>query len=167
MAHGHGTARRFSMILAAMFVFMFVRHAFPDGVPPRSSLITRPSTHNARETIDRFTAAVREAGWVVFTEIDHAAAARAAGMTLPPRVVVLFGNPAAGTPAMQEHPSLAIDLPMRVLVWENATGRVEITRNTGAYVAEHVFGRHGIALPPSFEATMDLFMDGLMRKATE
>jgi len=133
----------------------------------QGGLVTRPSAHSARATLDRFAAAVREAGWVVFTEVDHAAAARDVGMTLRARTVVLFGNPRAGTPGMATHPTLAIDLPMRVLVWEDDQGRVFVTRSTGADIAERVFARHGVTMPPQGQLSTDAFIETLARKATE
>lgn len=131
-----------------------------------AGLVTLPSAHGLRATIDRFAAAVREAGWVVFTEIDHAAAARDAGLVLRPRSVILFGNPRAGTGAMREVPSLALDLPMRVLVWEDDAGRVQVTRSTGEDIARRVFARHGITIPPEARAATEAFLDQLHRQAT-
>jgi len=130
-------------------------------------LVTRASAHSLRATLDRFAAAVRAAEWVVFAEVDHAAAAHRVNMTLPGRTVVLFGNPRAGTPAMQEHPTLALDLPMRVLVWEDAQGRVHLTRSTGADIAGRVFSRHGVTVPPAQQAATDKLLDSLTRQATE
>lgn len=132
-----------------------------------AGLVTQPSAHPVRATLDRFAAAVREAGWVVFTEIDHAAAAQAVQMPLRPRVVVLFGSPRAGTPPMQAQPTLALDLPMRVLVWEDDQGRVMVTRSTGEDIAERVFARHGITVPPPGRAATETLLATLVRKATE
>jgi len=140
---------------------MLAAQAQPAG------LVTRPSAHAPRATLDRFAAAVREAGWVVFTEVDHAAAAREAGMTLRTRTVVLFGNPRAGTPGMAAHPTLAIDLPMRVLVWEDDQGRTFITRSTGADTAERVFARHGVAVPAEAQRSSDALLETLVLKAAE
>ena len=88
-------------------------------------------------------------------------------MALPPRTDVLFGNPRAGTLAMAAYPTLAIDLPMRVLVWQDEQGRVFITRSTGADIAQRVYARHGIAIPASGQSETEAFLDGLARKATE
>jgi len=150
-------------LLAALLAFAVATPAAaqPDG------MVTRPSAHSLRATLDRFAAAVRGADWVVFAEVDHAAAARSVNMTLPGRTVVLFGNPRAGTPAMQEHPTLALDLPMRVLVWEDAQGRVHLTRSTGAEIAARVFARHGVIVPPAQQAATDKLLDSLTRQATE
>lgn len=133
----------------------------------QAGLVTRPSAHGTRATLDRFTAAVREAGWVVFTEVDHAAAARDVGMALRARTVVLFGNPRAGTPGMAANPTLAIDLPMRVLVWEDDQGRTFVTRSTGADIAERVFARHGVTIPPEGQRNTEAFTETLVRKAAE
>lgn len=125
-----------------------------------------PSAHAVRPTPDRFAAAVREAGWVVFTEVDHAAAAQAAGQQLRPRTVVLFGNPRAGTAAMAANPTLALDLPMRVLVREDDQGRVFLTRSTGEDVAERVFARHGVAVPPEARRATEGMLATFARRAT-
>ncbi len=135
-----------------------------DAAP---GLVTVPSAHAFRSTLDRFAAAVREAGWVVFQEVDHAAAARDVGMALRPRTVVLFGNPRAGTPGMAANPTLALDLPMRVLVWEDAEGRVQVTRSTGEDLASRVFARHGVNVPPPQRAGTEALMARLVRAAAE
>lgn len=136
------------------------------GEARAEGLVTRPSAHSVRVTLDRFAAAVRAAGWVVFTEIDHAAAARAADLPLRPRTVLIFGNPRAGTPAMQANPTLALDLPMRVLVWEDDSGRVFLTRSSGEDIAERVFARHGITVPPEGRAGTEGLFAGFVAAAT-
>jgi uncharacterized protein (DUF302 family) len=130
-----------------------------------NGLVTVPSAHALRPTIDRFAAAVRAAGWVVFAEVDHAEAARIAGLTLAPRTVVLFGNPRAGTAPMVGTPTLALDLPMRVLVWQDDAGRVFITRSTGEDIATRVFARHGVTVPPQQRAGTEALLDRLVREA--
>lgn len=139
----------------------------PASWAQAQGLVTEPSRHDVRATLDRFEAAVRAAGWVVFAEVDHSAEAKDMGLSLPPRTVVLFGNPRAGTSAMHAHPTLAIDLPMRVLVWQDDQGRVFITRNTGADIATRVFARHGITIPTAGQEETDRFIATLVRKAAE
>ncbi len=78
---------------------------------------TVPSSSDHRETLRRVRDALGRRGLAVFTEIDHAAAAREAGMDLPAEVVVVFGNRRAGTPLMQADPRIGIELPLRLLVW--------------------------------------------------
>jgi uncharacterized protein (DUF302 family) len=132
-----------------------------------AGLVTRPSPHSVRATIDRFAAAVREANWVVFAEIDHAAAAQAAGLALRPRMVVVFGNPRAGTPAMAANPTLALDLPLRILVWQDDAGATQVTRSTGEDIATRIFARHGIQQPAEARRMTEAALEGFVRKATE
>jgi uncharacterized protein (DUF302 family) len=165
--------RRGARLRRAFVTLALVLGAVPGPVLAQAQqasdagLVTRPSTHGAAATLQRFTAAVRAEGWVVFAEVDHAAASAAAGLSLKPRTVVLFGNPRAGTPAMAAHPTLAIDLPMRVLVWENDQGQVLVTRSTGADISARVLGRHGIPLPPQAQQASDSFIESLVRKAAD
>ena len=132
-----------------------------------SGLVTLPSRHSVADTVKRFEDAVRAAGWTVFTTIDHADAARKANLALPARTVVIFGNPAAGTPPMRAKPTLALDLPMRVLVWEDAAGKAHLTRSTGQDTASRVFGRHGIDMPGDASQKLEAFLDMAAKKATE
>ena len=98
------------------------------------------SQHGPAETLDRLEAAVTRHGMSTFARIDHGAAADKAGMELRPTVVVLFGNPRAGTPTMRATPSVAIDLPMRMLVWQDGNGATWLAYNEPAWL----FRRHGI-----------------------
>jgi uncharacterized protein (DUF302 family) len=111
-------------------------------------LITKSSDHSASITIERLEAALKERGLTVFTRLDHAAAATAAGMKMPPATVVVFGNPRAGTPAFLQKPSLAIDLPLKALVWEDAGGKVFVSYNSAEYVFGTIYPRHGLTANP-------------------
>jgi uncharacterized protein (DUF302 family) len=150
----------------AFFAAAFAVAALPAAAQ-ENGMVTRQSAHSVPETITRFDAAVREAGWVVFTTIDHAAAATSAGLSLKPRTVVVFGNPRAGTPPMAARPTLALDLPMRVLVWEDDQGRVFVTRSTGEDVATRIFARHGITQPAEARAGTEALFARLVAKAVE
>lgn len=136
------------------------------GLAAAQGLVTEPSAHPLRETLDRLEAAVRAEGWMVFAEIDHAAAARTAGLALDPRIVVLFGNSRSGTGAMAAHPTLALDLPMRALVWADAEGHVFVTRSTGADIAVRVFARHGMDMPEAGQQATEALLARLVRQAT-
>jgi len=90
-------------------------------------LNTKSSQYSTKETVERFEAAIKAreaAGFIVFTAIDHAAAAKKFGLDMRPRTVVVFGNPKLGTPAMVKTPLLAIDVPPKALVWEDDQGKV-------------------------------------------
>jgi uncharacterized protein (DUF302 family) len=105
-----------------------------------SGLVTKPSKYPVAEASERLGKTLKAAGMTVFAEIDHAAAAEKAGLPMPTARVVIFGNPKGGTPMMVKAPSLAIDLPMKILVWEDAAGKAWVSYNTAAYVAN----RHGL-----------------------
>jgi uncharacterized protein (DUF302 family) len=89
-------------------------------------LAVKPSKHAVKETLDRLTAALKDKGITPVARVDHAAAAKADGLELRPTEVLLFGNPKLGTPLMQANRHVAIDLPMKVLVWEDEAGKVWI-----------------------------------------
>ena len=120
-----------------------------------SGLITKQSRYSVRETVERFEAAVKakEAdGFMVFTEIDHAAAAKKFGLDMLPRTVIVFGNPKFGTPVMKKTPLLAIDVPPKALVWQDDEGKVWLTYNSAEYLGSTIYPRHGLADPPSTPA---------------
>ncbi len=131
-----------------------------------SGLATVASNHTVSDTIERFEAAVRANGWVVFARLDHAAAAQAAGLQLRPRTVVVFGNPRGGTPAMRTNPTLAIDLPLKALVWEDDGGKVWLTYNSAEFVGEHVYGRHGLKLGPEPIQGLVTLLDAVVQQAS-
>ena len=140
----------------------------PEGAAAADpGLVTLASHHAAADTIDRFEAAVKAKGWVVFTRIDHAAAAKAAGLELPPRTVVIFGNPKTGTDPMRSNPTLAIDLPMKALVWQDPAGKVWLTYNAADYIGTAIYPRHGLAVPPAALQGLAQVLDGFARQATE
>lgn len=112
-------------------------------VPPeatRLSLETVDSTRDFAATIDAAKAAMERRGFRIFTEIDHAAGARSIEATLSPTTVILFGNPKGGTPLIQAERSIAIDLPLRMLVMESAEGEVQLAWTP----VDALFARHGL-----------------------
>jgi len=117
-----------------------------------NGLITVQSRYSVKETIARFEAAVKakeSLGFMVFTELDHAAAAAKFGLKMRPRTVIVFGNPKFGTPVMVKTPLLAIDVPPKALVWEDDQGKVWLTYNSAEYLGKVIYARHGLADPPS------------------
>jgi len=137
-----------------------------DAIAADAKLITKPSAHSVKETIERFEHAVMDKGWVVFTEIDHAAAAAKVGLELKPRTVVIFGNPKLGTAPMQGTPTLAIDLPLKALIWQDDTGKVWLSYNSADYLAD-VYVRHGRELPADARAGIADLLDQLSDQAVE
>ncbi|RMH91065.1 DUF302 domain-containing protein [Lysobacter pythonis] len=96
------------------------------GAAPGAALHSAASRGDVDATVAALRVAFEAKGIRVFAVIDHAGAAREAGLAMPPTKVIVFGNPKGGTPLMLAHPSLALDLPMRVLVRETAPGRAEV-----------------------------------------
>ena len=90
-------------------------------------LVTLPSAHGVPETVARLKALLAQKGIEVFAHIDHAARARAVGLPLRPTQVLIFGNPRAGTPLMQSRQTVGLELPLRVLAWEDEEGRAWLT----------------------------------------
>jgi uncharacterized protein (DUF302 family) len=104
------------------------------------SLVTRPSPHDVPTTVQRLEAAVKSRGATVVAKIDHAATAQANGLSLRPTVLVVFGNPKLGTPLMQSQQTAGLDLPLRVLVWQDASGATLVSYVPPALIA----ARYGI-----------------------
>ena len=94
------------------------------GAARADEMAVKASKFPVKETADRLVAALEGKGIKPAARIDHAAAAKANGLDMPPTEVVLFGNPKLGTPLMLANPQSAIDLPMRVLVWQDKAGKV-------------------------------------------
>jgi uncharacterized protein (DUF302 family) len=107
---------------------------------PPDGLITLSSRYPARDTMDRLLAVLAKHNMTVFARIDHAAGAASAGLELRPTEVVIFGNPKGGTALMQDRQSAGIDLPLKALVWEDADGKVMLSYNDPAWIAQ----RHGL-----------------------
>jgi uncharacterized protein (DUF302 family) len=135
------------------------------GEPARAvdGLITKSSPHSANETLDRLEAALKERGFVIFARLDHAAAAAALGLTMPGSTVLVFGNPRLGTPVFIKHPTLAIDLPLKALVWEDASGKVALSYNSAQYLLGPIYSRHGASSTPEAVARTE----GLLTAATD
>lgn len=105
------------------------------------TLVSRETPHDVPATVQRLQAAVAARGAKVVATVDHAAAAKAEGLSLRPTVLVIFGNPKLGTPLMQSQQTAGLDLPLRVLVWEDAAGTTRIGYVPPAAIA----ARNGIA----------------------
>jgi uncharacterized protein (DUF302 family) len=105
-----------------------------------NGLIQIASRYSVEETIQRLESAFLDKGMQIFALIDHSGEAEKVGLKMPPTKVVIFGSPKGGTPLMIAAPSLAIDLPLKALVAEDAEGRVSVTYNDPAYLQQ----RHGV-----------------------
>jgi uncharacterized protein (DUF302 family) len=128
-------------------------------------LITKPSGHSADETLARLEGALKERGLIIFTRLDHAAAAQSVGLKMPRSTVLVYGNPRVGTPRFVQHPTLAIEFPAKALVWEDADGKVWVSYNTSAWI-KVLDSRHGAPSNPN-PAQADAALDGVIDAATK
>jgi uncharacterized protein (DUF302 family) len=103
-------------------------------------LISQRSAHGAAETARRFRDAAEQAGLTIFAEVDHGRNAAEAGLELGPCILLVFGNPRAGTLLMQQNLQAGIDLPFKALVWTDGNGDTWLGWNDPQWVAE----RHGL-----------------------
>jgi uncharacterized protein (DUF302 family) len=117
------------------------------------------SRHGPQETLDRFEVAMARYGMTIFARIDHGAAAAKAALELRPTVVLIFGNARAGTRLMQMVPTIAIDLPLKAVVWQDETGATWLGYNDPVWIAR----RHGVV----DDRSIDLVIEELAAIATE
>lgn len=151
-------------IVAALAMYSVTASGGDDG------LVTKPSKYPIGQTVDNFEAAINAqaaGGWVVFDRIDHAAAAKNAGLDIRPRTVIIFGNPKAGTLPMTKSATLAIDLPMKALVWQDDQGNVWLTYNTSEYNAKYVLPRHGLTAPDDVSRALETFLTRVTDLSTQ
>lgn len=104
-------------------------------------LVQKPSAHSTDQTVKRFKGILEKKGIRVFAHVNHRENAQAVNLELNNIQVLIFGNPLLGTPLMQANSTIGIDLPMKVLVWEDANGKVWLAYNEPSYMV----ARHGIA----------------------
>ncbi len=140
------------LLLSALFTSLILPGAAmsaPDAPPPAGVIIGKeggivniPSNHSVDGTMERLQEHSAIQGNYLFALIDHSGEAAKVGMKMPPTKLLIFGNPKGGTPLMLAAPSIALDLPLKNLVWEDAQGKVWLSYNSPEYLKE----RHG--LPP-------------------
>jgi uncharacterized protein (DUF302 family) len=121
----------------------FARCTFAHGgteAMPGNGLLQVASPYTVDETVKRLESVLAQRGVQVFALIDHSGEAEKVGMTMRPTKLVIFGNPKGGTPVMVAAPTLAIDLPLKALVWEDAGGKVWVSYNSPEYLQQ----RHGV-----------------------
>ena len=92
------------------------------------------------QTVEKLKGILQAKGVTLFALVDHSGEAEKVGMKMPPTKLLIFGSPKAGTPLMLAAPSIAIDLPLKILIWEDAHGKVWVTYNSPVYLQE----RHGL-----------------------
>ncbi len=105
-----------------------------------NGIVDKPTNHSVDETVEKLKGILQSKGVALFATVDHSGEAAKVGMKMPPTKLLIFGSPKAGTPLMLASPSVAIDLPLKILIWEDAQGKAWLSYNSPAYLQE----RHSI-----------------------
>jgi uncharacterized protein (DUF302 family) len=106
------------------------------AVQKQEGIVKLPSHHSVDETVDKLKAVLQSKGVTLFVLVDHSGEADKVGLKMPPTKLLIFGNPKGGTPLMLASPSVAIDLPLKILVAEDSEGKVWISYNSAEYLKE-------------------------------
>ncbi len=152
-------------LLAALFSVLLLVPA--TAAVADNGLVTKPSAHSAEATLDRLATALKKRGFMIFTTLDHAAAAKSKGLEMPFSTVLVFGNPKLGTPNFIREPRLAIDLPLKALVWRDKDGKVWLSYNSGTYVHKTIYVRHGVTFNPKVTARINKGLAAITDEATK
>jgi len=123
-------------------------------------IISTPCNYSVDQTVEKLKGILQSKGVTLFALVDHSGEAEKDGLKMRPTKLLIFGSPKAGTPLMVAAPSLAIDLPLKILVWEDGQGKVWVTYNSTEYLKE----RHG--LPQELLPNIAV-IDALAAKAAE
>jgi uncharacterized protein (DUF302 family) len=103
-------------------------------------IVDIPSNHSVEQTVEKVKGILNAKGVTLFALVDHSGEAEKVGLKMPPTKLLIFGSPKAGTPLMLAAPSVALDFPLKILVWQDTSGKVWVSYNSVAYLQE----RHGI-----------------------
>ncbi len=122
-----------------------------------AGLVALRSERSSEATVEALEAGIRARGLTLFARVDHSGGAAAAGLPLRFTQLLLFGNPQGGTPLMQSRQTIGIDLPLKLLVWQDEAGDVRVGYDDPAYLA----ARHGIADRPAVVAALANVLQGL------
>ena len=125
-----------------------------------NGIVDKLSHHSVVDTVEKLKGILLSKGVMLFAIVDHSGEAEKVGMKMRPTKLLIFGSPKAGTPLMQAAPSVAIDLPLKILVWEDEQGKVWVSFNSPAYLQQ----RHGI--PPDLLQNIAV-VESLAAKAAE
>jgi uncharacterized protein (DUF302 family) len=122
----------------------------PDNPEPSGGIVTRHSSKSVVETVDRLKRVITDRGFTVFNVIDHSGVAERAGVQMPDSKLVMFGKPTVGAAVMVASPAAGLDLPLKVLVWQDGNGAVSVSYNSPEFLA----ARHHVerALRAPFDA---------------
>ena len=110
--------------------------AADNAVKMKNGIVNIPSNHSVDETVERVKSILQSKGITLFVLIDHSGEAEKVGLRMPPTKLLIFGSPKGGTPLMLAAPSIAIDLPLKILVWQDGQGKVWLSYNSPEYLKE-------------------------------
>jgi len=133
-----------------------------DSAPVVEGLTTAPSSFGPSQTMNRLEAEIKKNGMEVLARIDHAAGAAKVGLQLTPTELIIFGNARGGTPLMQSAQTVGIDLPLKILVWQDAAHNTWVSYNDPRWIAE----RHGVANAQPVVNKMANLLRAISREAT-
>jgi uncharacterized protein (DUF302 family) len=102
----------------------------------KNGIVDVSSNHSVDMTVDKLKGILQSKGITLFVVIDHSGEAAKVGIKMPPTKLLIFGNPKGGTPPMLAAPSIALDLPLKILVWEDSQGKVWLSYNSPEYLKE-------------------------------
>jgi len=122
--------------LAVLMLSLVLLAAASNVVKKKNGIVEVPSNHSVDETVERVKSILESKGVTLFALIDHSGEAEKVGMKMPPTKLLIFGSPKSGTPLMLAAPSIAIDLPLKILVWEDSQGKVWLSYNSPEYLKE-------------------------------
>lgn len=164
MPHGVLAPARVSSLFMAGLVSALIltaSGAISGAAQASDDIVVKTSTRSVKETLDTLAAKLEAKGIKIAARVDHAAGAKAAGLSLPPTELLIFGNPKLGTPMMQANRAIGLDLPMKVLAWEEPDGTVKVAYTAPAALAK----RYGISGQEQILETMGKALDGLTNAA--
>lgn len=148
----------------AIFALLFAVPGFADTDRSISdidqSIVKKPSQSSVDQTVERLTDILQKKGVKIFAVIDHSGEAEKAGLKMPPTKLIIFGSPKAGTPLMLEAPEVALDLPLKILVWEDQNGKVWLSYNRPDYLLKRYH------LSSNFQKTLDV-VESLAEQASQ
>ena len=128
--------------------------------PANNGIVDKRSNHSVDEIVEKLYQILQSKGVTLFATVDHSGEAAKVGMKMPPTKLLIFGSPKAGTPLMLATPSVAIDFPLKILIWEDAQGKVWVSYNSPSYLQQ----RHRI--PPELMQNIAV-IEALASKAAE
>lgn len=150
-----------TLFAASLFASTVAMMPIVNPAQAMSDLVVRESKLGVKESMDALANALEAKGIKVVARVDHAAGAKAAGLEMRPTEVLLFGNPKLGTPLMQSNPEIAIDLPMKMVAWQAADGKVYV----GYTAPEKLKARYGIKDRDDLFKTMAAALLGFAEEA--